>query len=375
MIHVVFDATSGYTTCNLGTIVDTVILNTSSITVPTVRIPVAVGLGYVKTPLINPSISNACLTAGISNSPSVTSFIRNANNALSKATLLVGYRSGVDTTVYMDLYSPSTYATIDTFSSSLAPSGDSVKQVRISSHDGQVQGVVKYLYNPTNVAACGYLVADYTLFNKCTAPIVTLSGVLSDFDMSPNTSTNQCNFDAVNKLVYIRDAGNTEACALAMLSGTPRNLRAVNNPTYIYNGLSAGSAYSLMSATSNLAGGTADDWSALLTFGQDTLKAGDSAHYRIAFLYSTTGSSGLAPILTQIPPVSCCVGLRGNVNQLGGVDLADLSAMVSYLTGGGFVPPCLDAANVNGVGAVDLADLSALVSYLTGGGFTLVPCP
>ncbi len=71
----------------------------------------------------------------------------------------------------------------------------------------------------------------------------------------------------------------------------------------------------------------------------------------------------------------CCFGKRGNVNCAGVIDLGDLSALVSYLTGGGFVLCCPDAANVNGLGVVDLGDLSALVSYLTGGGFVLPGCP
>jgi hypothetical protein len=71
----------------------------------------------------------------------------------------------------------------------------------------------------------------------------------------------------------------------------------------------------------------------------------------------------------------CCVAVRGNVNYVGIVDLADLSALVSYLTSGGFVLGCPNAANVNANGIVDLADLSALVSYLTGGGYVLPNCP
>jgi len=71
----------------------------------------------------------------------------------------------------------------------------------------------------------------------------------------------------------------------------------------------------------------------------------------------------------------CCVGVRANVNYVGIVDLADLSALVSYLTGGGYVLPCPNEANVNGVGIVDLGDLSALVSFLTGGGYVLPSCP
>jgi hypothetical protein len=76
-----------------------------------------------------------------------------------------------------------------------------------------------------------------------------------------------------------------------------------------------------------------------------------------------------------LDPVSCCVGTTGNVNSTGIIDLGDLSSLISYLTGGGYVPPCLDAANVNGLGIVDSGDLAALVSYLTGGGYVLPACP
>ena len=73
-------------------------------------------------------------------------------------------------------------------------------------------------------------------------------------------------------------------------------------------------------------------------------------------------------------PGGCCTGTTGNVNMSGGVDLADLSALVSYLTGGGYVLTCVAEANINHAGGVDLADLSALVSYLTGGGYVLPAC-
>ena len=74
-------------------------------------------------------------------------------------------------------------------------------------------------------------------------------------------------------------------------------------------------------------------------------------------------------------PTTCCTGATGNVNMTGIVDLSDLSALVSYLTGGGYVLPCVLEANVNAAGIVDLSDLSALVSYLTGGGYQLPSCP
>ncbi|MFZ1683679.1 MAG: FISUMP domain-containing protein [Candidatus Zixiibacteriota bacterium] len=70
----------------------------------------------------------------------------------------------------------------------------------------------------------------------------------------------------------------------------------------------------------------------------------------------------------------CCQGRRGNVDGTGIIDLVDLSSLVNYLQGGGFFPPCLDAANVNGVGIIDLADLSSLVNYLTTGVYIPPDC-
>ncbi len=73
-------------------------------------------------------------------------------------------------------------------------------------------------------------------------------------------------------------------------------------------------------------------------------------------------------------PQSCCVGTTGNVDMAGIADLSDLSALVSYLTGGGYILPCVPEANINNLGIVDLTDLSSLVSYLTGGGYVLPNC-
>ena len=102
-------------------------------------------------------------------------------------------------------------------------------------------------------------------------------------------------------------------------------------------------------------------------------------------LTGTVGQTAAGPVTStsfklnqgfwqNFSPASCCVGVTGNVNAVGIVDLSDLSALVSYLTGGGYVLPCVPETNVNNVGIVDLSDLSALVSYLTGGGYVLPAC-
>ena len=113
----------------------------------------------------------------------------------------------------------------------------------------------------------------------------------------------------------------------------------------------------------------------------DGFSAFDSA--RVSFVAQDKGSESVVEAAVDAfeviaydcaAPPSCCTGPAGNVNMTGVIDLADLSALVSYLTGGGYVLPCADAANVNGFGIVDLGDLSALVSFLTGGGYVLPSC-
>jgi subtilisin family serine protease len=67
---------------------------------------------------------------------------------------------------------------------------------------------------------------------------------------------------------------------------------------------------------------------------------------------------------------------HGDVNNDGVISSIDMSAMVSYLTGGGFVPfPAIKLADWNCDGLVNSTDLSAIVSYLTGHGSPPVnPC-
>jgi hypothetical protein len=93
-------------------------------------------------------------------------------------------------------------------------------------------------------------------------------------------------------------------------------------------------------------------------------------------LWISSGNAPNQPLTVDVAYIilPCCIGTAGNVTGTGIVDSADLAALVSYLTGGGYVLPCHDAANVNGTGIVDSADLAALVSYLTGGGYVLPNC-
>ncbi|MBU8934988.1 MAG: dockerin type I repeat-containing protein [candidate division Zixibacteria bacterium] len=71
----------------------------------------------------------------------------------------------------------------------------------------------------------------------------------------------------------------------------------------------------------------------------------------------------------------CCEGIRGNVDGIGDVNIADLTYLVAYLFTGGPPPPCLEEADVNGDGEINIADLTYLVSYLFTGGPAPVACP
>lgn len=80
-------------------------------------------------------------------------------------------------------------------------------------------------------------------------------------------------------------------------------------------------------------------------------------------------SSGLptAP-LNKSATSACCVGITGNIDcdGAGGIDIADLSALIDFLYIS-FTPLCCPAeANVDGdlAGGVDISDLSRLIDFL-----------
>ena len=387
--QVSFDATAR-TECDLGGLTDTIMLTTTSATAPSMLVPVTVDIGYVGKPLSRSSFATSCLTVGAFNVPGLDDFTHKYSgtfgNSLYKASLLLGCVVGDDTLVYMDpLYEVDStdicftrrYAAIDTVSTRTLPNGDVVKSFRFATDDGRFRGRIEYQFEPVGTAGCAYFTTDYRIWrNPCdgSAPSQVLAGLFADFNSQSN-NYNRSHYDSSRSLIWVTDQGLTNPSALVLLSGRARNLRTMDMIYYFQDGFFPGEAYEELVKTScSFEDNTDRDWGALLTFGSDALGVGDTAHYRAAFLQSINGIPGLYPILDQIPPVACCEGSTGNVNTTGIVDLSDLSALVSYLTGGGYVLPCAAEANINNTGIVDLSDLSALVSYLTGGGYVLPNC-
>ncbi len=72
----------------------------------------------------------------------------------------------------------------------------------------------------------------------------------------------------------------------------------------------------------------------------------------------------------------CCVGIRGNVDGLAGIGIADLIFLVEHLFCGGPAPRCEKEGDVDADGRISsVADLIYLVDYLFFDGPAPAPCP
>lgn len=112
-----------------------------------------------------------------------------------------------------------------------------------------------------------------------------------------------------------------------------------------------------------------------LTIGSDNVISGTPTdtgtfNFTLRIRDMWTGYSDQVDLSIRIAPANY---LAGDVNfSQFMVDLSDLSALVSYLSGDGYVIQVPRLADVNNDCSIDLTDLSILVSYLTGGGATLI---
>ena len=71
----------------------------------------------------------------------------------------------------------------------------------------------------------------------------------------------------------------------------------------------------------------------------------------------------------------CCMGIRGNVDGLAGIDIADLIYLVEYLFFSGPAPQCEEEGDVDGDGGINVVDVIYLVDYLFFDGPPPAPCP
>ena len=71
----------------------------------------------------------------------------------------------------------------------------------------------------------------------------------------------------------------------------------------------------------------------------------------------------------------CCVGITGNADGLGEINVQDLTFMVNYLFKSGPTPPCPNEGDVNGDTRINVNDLTYLVNYLFKQGPAPLSCP
>lgn len=80
-----------------------------------------------------------------------------------------------------------------------------------------------------------------------------------------------------------------------------------------------------------------------------------------------SGTEWLEDIVLYKYPASCCL-LRGDMNESGGVTVADITFLIGYVFRGGPPPYCLTEADVSGDGHVTVVDVTSLIAYVFRGG-------
>ena len=104
-------------------------------------------------------------------------------------------------------------------------------------------------------------------------------------------------------------------------------------------------------------------------------------YWRVKTFNTTeTDSSDYSLIRTfTVVETPCCVGIRGNIDGLGSIDITDLVYFVDYSFGDptGPIPPCFEEADVDASEDLNIADIVYLVEYMFGSptGPEPLPCP
>ncbi|MFC1475175.1 sialidase family protein, partial [Candidatus Zixiibacteriota bacterium] len=85
-------------------------------------------------------------------------------------------------------------------------------------------------------------------------------------------------------------------------------------------------------------------------------------------------------VANPTPSTGCCIGIRGNVDGLGGepgIDIADLVYFVEFQFDQppGPAPPCSEEADLDGVSGIDIGDIVYMVDYQFNFGPAPFPCP
>jgi len=364
-VEFVYDA-STLDSCDVGMFSDFVEITTTGPSYTTnILLPTSLAAGYTTTSIEPVSIATSCLSMTGRNTSGLSALVKGGVNALYDGSLLVGLVDGADTSTYRDVFGVEKLVPVDTVGGGAASAS-----FRLASMDGRIQGTVTYRwYTGLDSDTCDFVVVEYSLKNVCDTALKVFIGLFSDLDIV-NSGNNTADFDAGRGLVYMRDNSSQRFAGFALLSGTPRNLRAINNPNLVWSGkFTDRVAYRELAATANVSGPSYNDYSILLSFGADTLGPGTTADYAVALVYSSTGLTWLQ----QTVDVAHAwwggpIYVSGDANGDGSVSLADAVFIINYVFKGGAAPSPLCLGDANCDGSTDLADAVYLINYVFKGG-------
>ncbi|MDH4157611.1 MAG: M4 family metallopeptidase, partial [candidate division Zixibacteria bacterium] len=369
---------SSMTQCDIGATRDTLRFDVVGSFTAQIKLPLTSLVSYVPAGLQATTVGTSCVDFTPTNTTEIWELSRDGVNVVWSGSLLTGLVDGNDTTVYRTTFGEEKFIPVDDIHLETG-----LLSFRLASEDGRILGDVEYTWSPSSADSCEFIIADYTLYNPCDTTLSILTGLMCDFDIL-GSGSNHGYYQATDNLVYMVDDGDARAVGFALLSGPARNLRILDNPTYVWSGnFTDEVAYLQMLQTTNQDGSPANDYSALLTFGDEQLGPTDTLRYRVAWLYSNSGAAALNGILDKARAWApgCCAGIRGNAN--GDPDdkanISDVSYLLTWLFGipTGPEPLCFDEADANASGKSNITDVSYLLAWLFGipTGPEPKPCP
>lgn len=306
VVGVSYDA-GGSGTCDLGSFEDTLLVS-SSMANPTIPVsvqvmladavldtfwqPITWGTGSVS---LNGTNSTRILSLHLTDDDNPP-----GPNLVYTGSLAIGLVDGDDTTVHLDCYSDQTILPASNGftegKNSYGEYGTYWKSFDFLGHEGgRVSGRASaFIWNGGQDG----VIYHYWLTNVCDTPLQAVISFFADIDIS--AYGDQMGLLSDRGLGYV--AYGNSCLGVAALGETPRSIRAVHNPTYVWpnRSLEWGQFYQEMMAEGNTDGLTADDWSVLVTFDTATLAPNDSVLYRIALLHSAEGPSGFGALLDEL---------------------------------------------------------------------------
>ncbi len=309
---------------------------------------------------------------------------------------LITKKTGNDTTIAFRLFGNNH---LFMKSGAYSPTADSgayeIFQTATCKTEDEALALEKIWYAPKQADTCNFVIQRMRIFsNDGTTQTGLAVGEFIDWDI-PSTSgaNNVGGYNSSDKTIYLRGYGtncqnnglrrggqallgiaNNSICVDT--SVTPYGAFTENNNVYVVptGQPEAGQMYELMQQSGYSSLGNYTDQFAMMTFFNDlTLNPEDTIDIYSAIL--TTRNSdvkSLSDIVAEarqwfqdhLQCVTCCEGIRGDVNMDDNVFVNDLTILVNYIFKSGPEPDCYDEGDANGSGIILLDDLILLVNYI-----------